>query len=357
MRRRLAALAVVAPLVAGCSATLRTSAVTRLEHAQSELAPASTSVRIAPVVTLSTSQRADAPSLELAPQLNTGATSGSRLRARLRWTGHEAWHPSLAASFEQGQTRTSELAADTLTPLPSTASISSQQLHATADLRRDYGRRTQLTAAIDGAHSAGVGASASTLPSLTATHVTLGLQWMATRHLQTATTLSSGSERVGQASALAITRLTSAMHWNFSRTVGLNATAGVVAAGSGAAPSIEFGIGRGRLPSEFRASASVARGPEVDRLSGELTQRLRTRVRIETPLVPHVSFGGTLQQAADQGGALQRVVRSGDAAFAIDLGRSRRVEIGVARFQQYTGAVTTNAETRAFLQLTLAPTR
>ena len=101
-------------------------------------------------------------------------------------------------------------------------------------------------------------------------------------------------------------------------------------------------------------SALVAIGPEVDRLSGLLTQRRRTRVRVETSLVPRVSFGGTLQEAADLGGIRQSVVRSGDTSLAVDLGSLRRLEIGVARFQQYSGGMTTNAETRAFIQFNIA---
>lgn len=357
MRKRIAALAVVAPWLAACGATMRTTTLTRMDQVQSSLGSASTTMRVAPVVTLAASRRSDAPSVELAPQVTTGSTTATRVRVRASAAGRGAWHPSLAVSAEDGVSRTAELAADSLVPLPDVPSLHLRQWRATAGVRVLQGRRQQLGVTLDASQSAGVGAASQAMPQLAAMSVEGRMARILSRNATLNATLRASSERVGTAGALTIARLSSALQWNAAKDLRLSAVGGVVALASGTEPIVEVGAAYGRLASAVRVSALVGRSPEVDRLSGVLTPRLRGRVRFETPLVPRVSFGGTLQHAADQGVETQRVVRSGDAGFAIAVSRSQTVHIGVARFQQYTNGISTNTETRVSMQFTIVAGR
>lgn len=355
MNPRLTALAVLAPWLSACAATIRTSATTRFEQVQSAIAPTSGTLRVAPVATIASGRGADASSLELAPQYQQGSTTATRVRASARWTGRGFARPSVTAVIEQGQSRTSELAGDTIVPLAAVETLRARQLRGTARVQFNRGRRLQLTAGLEGMRSEGLGASAASFPLMTTMALDGRATWNYTRRVQLAATLRTSSEQVGGSAALHIARAATTLQWRPANALALNATTGlVVSPAGGTQPTLELGVGHGRPNTGRRVSALVAFGPEVDRLSGVLTQRRRTRVRVETSLVPRVSFGGTLQESADLGGTRQSVVRSGDTSVAIDLGSLRRLEIGVARFQQYSGGITTNAETRAFIQFNIA---
>ena len=361
MTRQFAALVACgtcAVLLTGCAATMRTSVTTRLEQVQSTTAGAAGTLRVAPVTVIAAGRGVEASSLEIAPQLQQGSTSALRWRVAGRLMGGGSAHPALSASLEEGQVRTSELAGDTIAPLPSVAVLHVRQIRGGAAVGVMRGRRLQYTARLDLAQSQGLGESRASLPELASVQLEGRTVWHYTRRLTFGATLRAGNERVGTASALTITRLAATAQWDPARNMNLSAMAGLVSTTTAPPqPTLELGLSRGRPTGGLRLAASMALGPEVDRLSGVLTERRRTRVRVETVLVPRVSFGGTLQESADIGGVRQSVVRHGDAGLMLDLGRHRRLEIGVARFQQYSGGMNTNAETRSYLQFTFAPGR
>lgn len=344
---------------AACAPVLRTTGTARLEHVQSSIAAAATATRIAPVVTVSSDRRADAASLQIAPQMATGAGAGagSRMRVTAAWSGRVPARLSLSGSIEQGETRSSELSGDTLTPGPAVAAVRALQLRADAALQRQQGRRLRFDLRLATEHSEGLGASRDALPRLASTSVTSRAVWDASRRTVVATAVRLSHEQTGTAPALTLARVATSAQWRPLAALSFSASAGLVGASSGGArPTIEAGAGVG-VPTGPRLAMTLARTAEVDRLDGTLLDRARMRVRFETPLVQRVSFGGTLQSAGDMGGVSQRHVSSGDAGFALDAGHGRKVEILMARFQQYSGGRMTNAETRAVLQFSFAPTR
>ncbi len=361
--RAIAVLCTVAPLLGGCAATIATSGSMRAEHARPATASATTEVRVAPVATVRTSRRPDAVSMEFTPLLTLGGTSAPRLRLRAaaRWQGRGLIHPSLTAAVDEGQARATELTGDTIAPVPVVALVRMQALRAGAAVRFERGGRLRLDARVDGEHSGGVGASASVLPQLSAVRLDAGARYSMSRRLAFEGTSRVSSERTGDAAALEVARVSASVRARLSPSSTVFAAAGRVQIVGGAAlgsqPSLELGAGYAPHASALRVAVTVARGPEVDRLDGQLRDRLRTRVHVETPLVPGVSIGGTLQSASDLDGITQRVVRNADASFSVDLSRGKQLNIGVARFQQYSGGSATNRETRAVVQLTLAPPR
>jgi hypothetical protein len=358
MNLRRAAVAGLAPWLTACIATVGTSGTTRVEQVRSAIAPPSGTVRVAPVVTIATGRSAEALSFELAPQLQQGRTSAVRFRAAARWSGRGAGHPFVTASIEQGRSRTSEFAGDTLVALPSVETLRARQLRGAATVRFPRGRRLLLAAGAEAMRSEGLGASADALPVMSSSAVEGRATWTYTRRLQLDATLRASSEQVGAAPALHLGRAATSLLWRPAGALRLTGAAGLVVVPTGGTrPVLELGIGHGQPNTGRRLSAVMAFGPEVDRLTGELTPRRRSVVRVETPLVPRVSLRGTLQESADIAGERQSVVRGGDTGLTVDLGSLRRVEIGVARFQQYSGGITTNAETRAFLQIAIAVRR
>lgn len=356
--RRLAAALAAAPLLAACSATVRTASLTRVEHMQSMVAATASTVRLAPVISVRTDGHADAPSLELTPQVTRGGTATTRVTAQARWSARGLLHPGISASIEDGSSRSTELAGDTIGPVPAVPVLRARMMRAALSAHIDQGRRAQLSARIDLSNSAGLGASASSLPHLSTAALELRHRYDVSRRVRLDASLRTSSEQTGDAPTLATTRAQGGLQWTLPAYGSLALSLGALAASSGgASPLAELGITAGRTDHGPRLSAVLGRTAEVDRLDGVLRDRSRTRVRLETPLVPRVSFGGSLQIASDIGGTTQRVVRSADATLTIDAGRAQRIEIGVARFQQYSGGITTNAERRAFLQFTLAPSR
>ena len=364
MRARVVALlCAAAPLVTGCAATMTTAGSLRAEHAKSSTAAAVEELRVSPVATLRTSRRADAVTVEIAPLVTLGGTSASRLRLRAstHWNGRGTFHPSLKASLDEGQARASELMGDTIAPVPTVALVRAQALRASAGVRYEQGGRLRINARFDAEHSGGLGASASLLPQLSVLRLDAGARYAPTRRLAFEAISRLSSERTGDALALEVARASGVVSARLSAASSVFASAGLVEIVGGAAasrlPSLELGASYTPHGSALRIGVTVARGPEVDRLDGLLRDRLRTRVHVETPVVPGVSFGGTLQSAADRDGFPQRVVRNGDASFAIVIARGKTLNIGVARFQQYSSGSMTNRETRGVLQFTLAPTR
>lgn len=358
MTRARTLLAIVAPLLAACAPAIHTSGALRTERVQSSLAAASTALRVAPVIAITDGSRTPAAVVEIAPQSTTDGAGGSTTRVRVaaRWTGRAPLRLALGGSVEEGYTRASEFAGDTLSPGPAVAVLRARSLRVGGSLRWQRGRRAALDARLAVDQSAGLGASADALPRLASTGVESRLTWNATRRLVLVTTARAAREQTGEAAALLLTRAATAARWQPLQALGLSASAGLVASGGSAQRTIELGFSAGR-PTGPRVALTHARGPEVDRLDGTLLDRSRTRVRFETPLVQRVSFGGTLQNAGDLGGALQRHVSSADAGFSVDAGRGKRAEFSVARFRQYSGGMMTNAETRAVIQFTFFPTR
>ncbi|MCX5762513.1 MAG: hypothetical protein NTW72_13605 [Gemmatimonadetes bacterium] len=331
MRARVVALlCAAAPLVTGCAATMTTAGSLRAEHAKSSTAAAVEELRVSPVATLRTSRRADAVTVEIAPLVTLGGTSASRLRLRAstHWNGRGTFHPSLKASLDEGQARASELMGDTIAPVPTVALVRAQALRASAGVRYEQGGRLRINARFDAEHSGGLGASASLLPQLSVLRLDAGARYAPTRRLAFEAISRLSSERTGDALALKVARASGVVSARLSAASSVFASAGLVEIVGGAAAS--------RLPSLELGASYTPHG---------------------SALVPGVSFGGTLQSAADRDGFPQRVVRNGDASFAIVIARGKTLNIGVARFQQYSSGSMTNRETRGVLQFTLAPTR
>ena len=163
-RTRWAILAVLGPLATACAPTLRTSGSVRSAFTQSSTVAPAREIRLTPIATLSAGPRADAPSVEFAPELTLGggsAASRAKLRASARWSDGGVAHPVLTASVEDGETRSAELSGDALTAVPAAAVVHSRLLRAGAALRFDEGSRLRVDARIDAEHSGGVGASAT----------------------------------------------------------------------------------------------------------------------------------------------------------------------------------------------------
>ena len=355
--RGIAVLCALVPWFSGCAATIATSGSLRLEHARSGTASPTTEIRVAPVATVRTSRRPSAVSMEIAPLLTLGGTSEARLRLRAaaRWEGEGMVHPSFKVSMDEGHARATELAGDTIAPVPAVALVRLQAVRAGAGIRFEREGRLRLDARVDGEHSGGVGASASVLPQLSAVRLDAAARYTLSRRLAFDATSRVSSERTGDAAALEVVRVTGSVSARTSPSSAVFARAGGAHIVGGATlPGLELGASYAPHASALRVAVTAARGPEVDRLDGLLRNKLRTRVHVETPVVPGVSFGGTLQSSADIGGLTQRVVRNADANFSIDLARGKRLNIGVARFEQYSGGSTTNRETRAVMQLTFA---
>lgn len=357
MRRGGALLVLLAPWLGGCAATMRTGGTVRFDHVQTALAPAAGTLRAAPVVSVRAGRGPDAPSLEIAPQVQQGANAGSRLRATARWAGRGLVQPVLAASFDEGLTRASELAGDSATVVPAVDAVRSRQLRSSVGVRFLGGRRSQAETRLDVTRSEGLGASADAFPQLSSAALEGRLTSHHTRRLTVGAVVRSAHERVGDAPVMNTTRASTTLQWRPTRRMVVTGLVGIVASDNGARPALELGTARGVAGSGFSVAALLAIGPEIDRLNGSLTDRRRARVRLETVLVPRVSIGATWQESADLGGTRQSVVRQGDAILAVKLGGRERLEMGVARFQQYRGGVNTNAESRAFVQLTIAPGR
>lgn len=354
MNRALTMLMGATPWLTGCAVHIRSTATSRVEQARTASAAAGTNVRLASVTTF-TLGRDRTAALELAPQVMSGAVTGTRLRAAAHWAGADAWHPTLDASVEQGLTRTAELVTDSSGRLPAAPVVQLRQARGSAGVRVEYDRRLRFNARIAVARSEGRGADTSALPVLASAAAEFGGEWQAHRRARLGAILRLADERVGSAAPVTTSQLAA-----FARVVpraplDLTAAAGLTRTAHEVKPSVELRLAYAPPSLHARVGATIARAAEVDRLSGALTERTRTAVQLESRLVPRVSFRGTLQNSALLGANTQSVVRNADARLTLELGRQQRLELGVARFQQYQDGVRTNADVRTFVQFSIAP--
>ena len=325
----------------GCGGTLAVATVGRVDSAVWGREAQPSAVQLAPTaawrprpgglaagVTYTPTLRLESGSPALARH-RLGAEVGSARAAGLRPYGR--------LDLDYGTVRPGDLATgDVLEPQPGLDLLSSYGVRAEGGLRRRMSRRTEFQVGASGDRSAGIGASASTLPPLTRTQLFARAQ-----HRPTRTQTWDGAVRVSryvmdtssllvEADARATVRP--------SQRLSLAATAGAAVAksdGDAATRPLAALAAAYDRPGGLGARLSVATRPDFDRLDGGLRQRLLVQAALSAQPWRAVRLGSAVSWAADLAGPeAQRSTLIAEGTVGVRIARDWDAVFGARAFLQ-----------------------